>query len=85
MNAKLIQIGNSKGIRLPKSLIEKYELSEELEILETDEGIIIKPVSSVRSGWEEQFKSANAENTLDDDFSGFMNLSSEFDEKEWTW
>ena len=85
MNAKLIQIGNSKGIRLPKSLIEKYDLSEELEILETDEGIIIKPVSSVRSGWEEQFKSANAENTSDDDFSDFMNVNSEFDEKEWTW
>lgn len=85
MNAKLIQIGNSKGIRLPKSLIEKYNLTEELEIMETDEGIIIKPVSSVRSGWEEQFKSANAENIPDDDFSDFMNLSSEFDEKEWTW
>ena len=85
MNAKLIQIGNSKGIRLPKSLIEKYDLTEELEIVETDEGIIIKPVSSVRSGWEEQFKSANLENTPDDDFSDFMNVSSEFDEKEWTW
>ena len=85
MNAKLIQIGNSKGIRLPKSLIEKYGLTEDLEIVETDEGIIIKPVSSVRSGWEEQFKSANAENVPHDDFSDFINVSSEFDEKEWTW
>ena len=85
MNAKLIQIGNSKGIRLPKSLIEKYDLTKELEIVETDEGIIIKPISSVRSGWEEQFKSANAENAPDDDFSDFINVNSEFDKNEWTW
>ena len=85
MTIKLIQIGNSKGLRLPKNVIEKYNLKEELEILETDEGILIKPVSEVRQGWEAQFKQANATGVADDDFSDMMNATNDFDKVEWNW
>ncbi len=86
MMARLIQIGNSKGVRLPKSVIEKYSLVDELEIIESEEGIIIKPVTTkVREGWEEQFRSANASSEKDDDFSDFTSVSNEFDSSEWTW
>lgn len=85
MTIKLIQIGNSKGFRLPKNVIEKYNLKEELEILETDEGILIKPVSAVRQGWNAQFKRANVSNVPDDDFSDFISATNEFDRLEWKW
>jgi antitoxin MazE len=42
MHAKLISIGNSKGVRLPKRLIEKYHLHDTLELEEKNEGILIK-------------------------------------------
>ena len=38
MIARLIQIGNSKGVRIPKNVIDKYNLVDELEIVESEEG-----------------------------------------------
>ena len=43
MQSKLIKIGNSKGIGLPKKLIEKYHLNERLTLEETNKGILINP------------------------------------------
>jgi len=83
MTIKLIQIGNSKGLRLPKNVITKYNLKEELEIHETDDGILIKPVSVVRKGWDAQFKRANSSDAPDDDFSDIMSATNEFDKSEW--
>ena len=85
MIARLIQIGNSKGVRIPKNVIDKYNLVDELEIVESEEGIIIKPVSKVRNGWDEMFKKANASGEKDDDFSDFMLVTNEFDSSEWNW
>lgn len=56
MQSKIIQIGNSKGLRLSKTILEKYQISDMVEIvLETDQ-IVIKPVKKSRAGWDEQFK-----------------------------
>jgi antitoxin MazE len=69
MNAKLINIGNSKGIRIPKKLIEKYRLQENLEIEEKPGGILIK---SKDTGdlytWNETFREMAAEKESWDDF-----------------
>jgi len=83
MIVKLIQIGNSKGLRIPKNVIEKYNFDRELEIVESKEGILIKPVSQVRKGWNEMFKIANADNEPDDDFSDMLEVTNEFDTHEW--
>jgi antitoxin MazE len=83
MIAKLIQIGNSKGLRIPKSVIEKYSFASELEIVESEEGILIKPVSQIRKGWDEMFKKANADGKTDDDFNDILGVENEFDKKEW--
>ncbi|MEM8894763.1 MAG: AbrB/MazE/SpoVT family DNA-binding domain-containing protein [Bacteroidota bacterium] len=85
MTARLIQIGNSKGIRLPKNMIEKYRLVDELEIIESEEGIVIKPATKVRDGWDEAFNSAKVSSGSDDDFSDFVSMIDDFDASEWTW
>ncbi len=46
METTLKNIGNSKGIILPKRLITKYQLTELVAIEETEDGILIKPISS---------------------------------------
>ena len=85
MKAKLIQIGNSKGFRLPKAMIKKFEFFEEFEITESEEGLFIRPIDTTRKGWDEQFKLANASDVSDDDFSDFLDTTTNFEEKEWEW
>lgn len=56
MTVSVIPIGNSKGIRLSKTLIEKYNIEDSVELILEEECIIIKPKTSARAGWEKSFK-----------------------------
>ena len=56
MDVSLISIGNSKGIRLSKTLIEKYNIQDTIELILEKGYIILKPKSSARNGWEKSFK-----------------------------
>ena len=75
MQAKLIQIGNSLGVRLPKSLIRQFSLDRgNIEILAKDEGILITPVVEVPplKEWDRLFKEAKASGfDSDDDLAEF--------------
>ncbi|GAC1308542.1 MAG: hypothetical protein NVSMB24_22440 [Mucilaginibacter sp.] len=84
METKLIKIGNSFGIRIPKSLIQQYELSNNIEIDPVEKGILIKSKKKARAGWREQLDKAVQEGQLPDDelLEGFTD---EFTEKEWQW
>jgi antitoxin MazE len=51
--AKIIQIGNSQGLRIPKPLIALANLEgKELEYVVMDSGLLITPEKKVRVGWE---------------------------------
>jgi antitoxin MazE len=84
METKLIKIGNSFGVRIPKSLIQQYELSNDIEIDPTTDGILIKSKKKARAGWEEQLTAAIGEGHAPDDalLEGFTD---EFIDKEWQW
>ncbi len=69
MHAKLISIGNSKGVRLPKRLIEKYHLHDTLELEEKNEGILIKTdMPEDKLTFEETFREMAEE---EEDWSDF--------------
>ncbi|MDH5381512.1 MAG: AbrB/MazE/SpoVT family DNA-binding domain-containing protein [Cyclobacteriaceae bacterium] len=55
MQVSIIKIGNSKGIRLSKIIMEKYQLGEKVELILEKNQIVIKPVKKPRVGWEEAF------------------------------
>ena len=82
MRIKLIQIGNSRGIRLPKSYIEQCGMEDEVEITMDGDTLIIKPVQiNPRSEWTAAFKKMHEsgdDQLLDSEFSN------SFDE-EWEW
>ncbi|MFQ5709469.1 MAG: AbrB/MazE/SpoVT family DNA-binding domain-containing protein [bacterium] len=85
MKAKIIQIGNSQGIRIPKVLLEQSGLGEEVEISVNKEQIIISAVRKTREGWAEAFKkmaAAGDDQLLDEQEMG---KQSNWDETEWTW
>lgn len=56
MEISVIPIGNSKGIRLSKTLIDKYHIKDTVELILEKGFIILKPTSSPRKGWEKSFK-----------------------------
>jgi len=56
MQVPIIQIGNFKGIRLNKVLLDKYQIVDRLEMVLEKDCIILKPVSAPRQGWEKAFQ-----------------------------
>lgn len=56
MNIAVIPIGNSKGIRLGKSILERYNIKDAVELVLEKGYIIIKPTKTARKGWEKAFK-----------------------------
>ena len=61
MELSIIQIGNSKGFRLSKTLIEKYNIKDKVELILEKGYFILKPISQARKGWEKAFKEMNEE------------------------
>jgi len=66
MEAKLVRIGNSKGIRLPKSMLVQTGMTERIEIEAKGHSIILKPIKEPRSGWEASFAKGNPELSEED-------------------
>lgn len=59
MELSIIQIGNSKGFRLSKTLIEKYNIKDKVELILEKGYIILKPISRPRKDWDIAFKQMN--------------------------
>lgn len=59
MEISIIKIGNSKGFRLPKTILEKYNISDKIELILEKGQIILKPISEPRKGWDNAFKKMN--------------------------
>jgi len=55
-DVKLIPIGNSKGVRIPKALIQKYGLKKSLLIIETDRGLLLRNKDDSKLSWEETYR-----------------------------
>ena len=60
MEVKLVKIGNSRGVRLPKALLMQTGMTERVEIEARGNSIILKPVKNLRAGWEASFAGDSA-------------------------
>lgn len=85
MKTKLIRIGNSQGIRIPKPVIEEIGLSEEIEMILKDNKIILRPTGKTRKDWDHAFEKMAQEH--DDQLFDKKEVESpsQWDETEWTW
>ena len=82
MRVELVRIGNSRGIRIPKPLIEQCGLDDAVDLRVEDGRIVIAAVQSPRAGWDQAFRAAaSGEDELLLD--GLPPDS--FDRKEWKW
>jgi antitoxin MazE len=55
MQVSVIQIGNSKGIRLSKTILEKYQIAEKVELVLENDHIVLKPLTEPRKNWDDAF------------------------------
>jgi antitoxin MazE len=60
MEVNVIKIGNSRGIRLSKTLLERYNIRDTVDLILEKGQIIIKPLSRPRKGWDKAFMEMNA-------------------------
>ncbi|MFZ1703725.1 MAG: AbrB/MazE/SpoVT family DNA-binding domain-containing protein [Saprospiraceae bacterium] len=56
MLTKIIQIGNSKGLRLSKTILEKYDIGDTVNMRMEENFIIIEPITKPRTDWAKSFK-----------------------------
>jgi len=82
MKARLVRIGNSRGVRLPKPLIEEAGLTEDVELHVQEGQIVISRVSHVRESWAQGAKklAARGEDRLLNEPT-----ATRFDAEEWNW
>jgi antitoxin MazE len=83
MKTDLIRIGNSRGIRIPKPLIEQCGLGDTVELRVDNRCLVISPKRSSRQGWAEAFRAAGS--SEHDEFLLEGAAPNEFDREEWQW
>ncbi|MCI0358005.1 MAG: AbrB/MazE/SpoVT family DNA-binding domain-containing protein [Planctomycetaceae bacterium] len=84
MKTHLVKIGNSRGVRLPKAMIEQVGLDREIELEVHGDRIIIRKGGHPRAGWSEAFRemAARGDDKLID---GDLPPLTSFDVEEWEW
>jgi len=82
--ARIIRIGNSQGVRIPKPLLEQSGLGENVELDVRANEIVIRAARRPRSGWDDAF-AAMAARGDDAPIEGPWSPSSAWDEEEWRW
>ena len=83
MRARIIKIGNSQGLRIPKPVLEQTGITDDVEIEVGKNQIIIRPVQNVREGWDAAFKMMGERG--DDEPILDENILHSWDEEEWQW
>lgn len=77
MQIPIIQIGNSKGLRLNKMLLDKYQLQDKVELVLEQDYIVLKPIQKPRQGWNKAF--ADMHKNGDDQ----LLIDSVFEDENW--
>ena len=79
MKTRLVRIGNSRGLRLPKPLLEQAGLEDEVEIRVESGALVVAPVAAARAGWAEAAAKFGPSELLD------APSATRFDEEDWAW
>ena len=82
MKARIVRIGNSRGVRLPKPLIEQAGLGEEVELRVEEGAIVIQATTAPRAGWADA-----ARRLAETEGGGLLDdpTPTKFDATQWHW
>jgi antitoxin MazE len=84
VKTRLVKIGNSQGIRIPKLLLDQLNLTGEVELEVEDDQLVVRSVKAARCGWEEQFR-LMAEQGDDRPLDTTTAPLTTWDDEEWEW
>lgn len=84
MKTNVVRIGNSRGIRIPKKLLEECRLEDTVELEAHKDYLVVRSISKPRSGWDESFR-AMAEHGDDALLDRESLASTKWDRTEWRW
>ena len=79
---RIVRIGNSRGIRVPKVLLEQAQLPDEVELLAEHGRLVVRAAHGPRAGWAAAAKAMHARG---DDQLLDAPTRSRFDERDWQW
>lgn len=79
---RIVRIGNSRGIRVPKVLLELAQLPEEVELQVERGRLVVRAAQGPRAGWADAAKTMHARG---DDQLLDAPTSTRFDDKDWQW
>lgn len=84
IKTRLVKIGNSQGVRIPKVVLDQVGLTHEIELEVQGDHLVLRPARRPRAGWAEQFRQM-AEHKDDLLLDPAVRSGSAWDEEEWTW
>ncbi len=84
MLTKIVPIGNSRGIRIPKAMLEHCGFGEEVDLQAKNGALILRPIATPRAGWSAAFKNmaaAGDDHLVQEDAPA----PTQFEAEEWQW
>jgi antitoxin MazE len=84
MKARIVKIGNSQGVRIPKLLLERSKINDEVELEAQEHQIIIRSARQPRQDWASEFR-LMAERGDDELLDKNLHAQTQWDEDEWQW
>ena len=83
MKVNLVAIGNSKGVRIPRSIIKACGFGDQVEMRVRDGAVVLAPARNAREDWDAAFE--NMAVAGDDKLLVPEAMAHEWDEQEWEW
>ena len=84
VKTRLCRVGTSRGIRIPKLLLEQLDFGEEVEVAVQEDHLVVRPARHRRDGWEARFRDM-AERGDDRLLDAGAGTPTQWDQDEWVW
>lgn len=84
VRTRIVKIGNSQGVRIPKLLLDQLKLGEEIELVVEEDQLVVRPLRRTRQGWDEEFQRM-AEQGDDRLLDAAAVSLTQWDGDEWEW
>lgn len=83
VKTRIVKIGNSRGVRLPRVLLEQVALGPDVEVTAMRDHLVIRPLRHPRAGWAERFEQLTAQKSAETLLDPAT--ATRWDEEEWEW
>ena len=84
IKTNVVKIGNSQGIRIPKTILEQCHLNRDVELEPRGNHLVVRSVAKPRAGWDEAFQRM-AERGDDTMLDGDSFAETLWEKDEWQW